>query len=240
MAIKISSIESYVDYISKNFNSEEILFRGQPLDMPLLPKIARLKYTIDSFEAEKKMINDFEIQAFPYLEFTPKNKFELLALAQHHGLATRLLDWSKSPFAALWFAVKDPPIKNNKGELQNGVVWAFSPDESHYIDTTKVTSPLTITKTMLFKPKHITKRIVAQSGFFTVHYRSSDGKFIPLEKNKKYIDNLIKFEIIATEFNEIRLQLDRFNINSASLFPDLDGLCRNIQWNYTFFEDEMP
>lgn len=57
-------------------------------------------------EGEKLMIEYFIRAAPPYLKHTPKSKLEWLAVAQHHGMFTRLLDWSESLLVAAFFAVK--------------------------------------------------------------------------------------------------------------------------------------
>ena len=100
--------------------------------------------------------------------------------------------------------------------------------------------PFKITRTRLFQPRHIASRIVAQSGWFTVHkYIESKDEFIPLERNKNFSLRLIKVYVEPSEFWSIRAQLDRLDINSASLFPDIDGLCSHVEWQHSCIADEV-
>lgn len=94
-------------------NKADFLFRGQNTDEPLIPRIARLKPKGDLKKIESLLIDEFERLIPPFTEFEPRNQWELLALAQHHGLPTRLLDWSYSALAALWFCVNETPKKMN-------------------------------------------------------------------------------------------------------------------------------
>lgn len=84
-----------------------VLFRGQEiLKWELLPKLSRpeyLKYNV--IEIEKQIIDEFERLSHPYLNAKSiSNLWDNLALARHHNLPTRLLDWTGNPLAALWFA----------------------------------------------------------------------------------------------------------------------------------------
>ena len=49
---------------------------------------------------------------------------------------------------------------------------------------------------------------------------------------------LTKLRIPPEAFKDMRFDLDRFNVNSAALFPDIDGLCAHIQWVNSRLQDE--
>lgn len=228
----IQSLSDYISFIQGNCETEYTLFRGQQIDKPLLPKIARIPLHNDIPRSEKLMFAEFQKKAIPFLEYHPKNDWEWLALAQHYGLPTRLLDWTASSLVAMRFAVSRPPINS-----QNGVVWIFEAEEQHLLDASIGVDKLA--RTSIFQPDHITKRIVVQNGWFSVHkYLEAKNKFIPFEKIKTVKPYLKKLIIPSSCFNEIRNQLYRCGMSDVALFPDLAGLCRTIEWCNTFMEDE--
>ncbi len=185
------------------------------------------------------MFQEFKRKAIPHLAFQPETDWDWLALAQHHGMATRLLDWTLNPLAALWFTVCSPPTRTKGGKQRCGVVWVFFPEKSDFIVPAADNPPFRVIGTRVFQPRHVAQRINAQAGWFTTHSFVVQKKhFVPLEQNKRYSAKLIKLRIPPREFEEMRYQLDRLNVNAASLFPDLDGLCRHITWEDSFLEDE--
>jgi len=92
-------------------STQPLWFRGQAsAKWPLLPKAYRRKGT-DHFERERH--RDFKLSAPTLLNGvpgyrTPASALEWMCLMQHHGLSTRLIDWTETATIALWFAVEGP------------------------------------------------------------------------------------------------------------------------------------
>jgi hypothetical protein len=197
--VQISSIIEYVRLIEEIkeeiFNKDvnaELLFRGQSTDEPLLPKLGRLTLNENIKVVEKQMFEEFKKGILPLSEIKPEVDWDYLALAQHHGLPTRLLDWTFSALTALWFAVCLPPIINKRGKIETGVVWILTPDGSDFKSNTDTLEPFDNAMTKIFRPKVVSRRISAQAGAFTVHHINKDGKIIRLELHKEFKHKLTK------------------------------------------------
>lgn len=170
----------------------------------------------------------------PYYSTPLKNVWEWLALAQHHGLPTRFLDWSRNPFAALWFAVNQAA----KDKDQFGVVWMLRPGEEDH-PTEKEMNSIECKRHMVYEPRLITERITAQSAFFTVHKGlRNDTHFEPLEESKEFKNKLTKFIIPGDKFAHFRFHLNKFGINDASIYPGLEGLSKQIKNTWSLAADE--
>ena len=238
-AFVIESVSGYIAFLEDNFGLiDDVLFRGQRQDLPLLPKLARLKprQGDDLHTTESKMLDEFKRQAPSFLEVVPVTDWDWLSLAQHYGLPTRLLDWTTNPLAALWFAIRLPA----KTPETPAVVWTFNPEKKDYVQNPTEADPRRGTRTRVFRPRHIARRIIAQSGWFTVHkYIDQDKRFIALENQRLYKKTLMKLLVPPNKFDPLRYELDRCGVNSASMLTDLSGLCIHIEWQYSLFADEL-
>lgn len=230
----VQSLSEYTKLVEETcLDQSDVLFRGQPEDLPLLPSIARERLTDDLLEVERTMLEEFQRHCLPYLRIVPSTIWEWAALAQHHGLPTRLLNWSLNPFTSLWFAVRRPSVDG-----RHGVLWILRPnDEDFAADMQKNT--LECRRSMIFAPRDITERITAQISWFTVHKCwSNDPRFEPLENSTELGSKLSKVLIPAERFAHLRFHLDRYGVNHASVFPNLDGLCAHIKWKRCYLSDE--
>lgn len=217
-------------------NEADFLFRGQQQDWPLLSKLAWTKWHGNVFETEQLILKEFARTSPKLRAHAADDDWDLLAVAQHHGLPTRLLDWTYSSLTALWFAVKDGPATDKKGHEVDGVVWMLKPLVKDFINFPTGSTPFNASRTLIFRPRIIADRIQAQSGIFTVHAAIGSGKkqrFIPLESNSNFSSKLVKLPVPASCFKTLKQELHVCGVNHSTLFPDLDGLCRHLTWRYT-------
>lgn len=235
-AVTITALDHYVDEVLAAADSDELLLRGHRCrSWPMTPGLARLSCRGGEtlLDVEQRLIAEFTRRCLPYVQRELKDEWDLLAMAQHHGLATRLLDWTANPLAALWFAVAEPATNN-----EPGVVFAFAPEPDDYVDKAK-TAPYEVDRTLFFQPSHLNARIVAQSGWFSVHkWNAQQGRLTRIDGIARYRDRVRCFEIPSGSFADLRAGLDRMGVNRASLFPDLDGLTRHLNWQNSLLPDE--
>jgi hypothetical protein len=222
----VSSFREFQDIVLEIPPDEFTLYRGQPLDKVLLPKIARFDLH-NADETEREMLDDFQQRSVHLIDYEPGSSWDWLALAQHHGMATRLLDWTENPLIALWFSMAP---KLEEMNVDYSVVWGFNVPKQDIVNSTAGKDPFKGATIKIFKPNHITKRISAQFGWFTIHKANEDGKFIPFEQNNHYSKRLFKIRINSKCFRECKARLHNFGINFASMYPDIDGLAKHVEW----------
>lgn len=234
----VSSVSEFVEVATWLYPDERVIFRGQTTekDWPLVPSVGRDMDRSKVLWREKEILEEFKRESIPYIDIVPDNdnNWQWLALAQHNRLPTRLLDWSKNPLVALWFAVKDPAKDN-----QPGVVWAFHYEESESVFGTKgLDSPFKIDQTCVYFPEHVSTSIQAQSGVFTIHHLEGEkpGRFPPLEQTKN--SDLVLTKIEVAPFHTFCCELFRVGVSPASLFPGLSGLVDKIRYDNIMREDE--
>ncbi len=196
----------------------------------LVPKIGRdgarkdpitgadLPYSKDY---EKELLDCFTREARPYLSFVPETQLDWLAVAQHHGMPTRLLDWTESPLVAAYFALKEAGFI--AGQRKDAAIYAIERPRLFETACDPNTPFSDHTALTLVRPPHLSPRITAQRGVFTHHPKPTD-KYAP--------ENLRKWVIPSKYCFKLKLILDTCVINEASLFPDLPGLAVHIGWRY--------
>lgn len=206
----------------------------------------------DFTELEHHLLRNFS-------KYAPRNVVEYdsvwhwLGVAQHHGLPTRLLDWTYSPYVATHFATANI----EKFDI-DGVVWAVNYIEAHKLlpivlkDELQKEGANAFTVKMLMKhvnslgeldnlapqkdfviflePPSIDDRFINQFAFFST---SSNPRLILDDWLLEYPDIWQKIIIPAELKWEIRDKLDQANITERVLFPGLDGLSQWLKRQYS-------
>lgn len=215
-----SSVSWYRGHASKEFKLVSGLYRGQFED------------PINYIATEKAYYNFFKRDGFLLHGETDWN---LLFIMQHHGVKTRLLDWSESFSTALFFAYSTwefkeecvvwilNPLKLNKRSL--GVEKYYTFDEN-YEDLIDVINPGFNDKSLALYPVRNSTRIVSQLGMFTL--QGKEG--IPLEEEERLEDDGVLKKILIKP--ELKKDIENFlkisGVNDHTMFPDLDGLAKHI------------
>jgi len=206
-----SEFDSILDNIGKS-----AICRGvSNHEYPLVPSLFRHPDIENADKREKRLMWVFKNQAKSNLTIHPTSDLEWLAIAQHHGLPTRLLDWSLSPLVALFFSVQD--LSPTDAAVYVYDVKRFLSDEQTKVEDIDSITP--------YFPTYSTNRLTAQSGVFTVH---------PTNQKKLESNSILKIVIKAKYKHLILRKLVKYGIHHATMFPDLDGLSKYIKYQNNY------
>lgn len=184
-------------------------YRGVTATTHLLkPSIGRFANYCRSLEMIT--MRDFRLLSRPYFSDANRSEWEWLFLAQHYGLPTRLLDWTESPFTALYFAsLGDKECDFAVYAIEKGVYNIYQEEKS----------PYSVTNNFFLSPPHIDRRITAQSAIFSIHANPALHWDHP---------DLIQFVFPGTLRKLIQTELQSLGINHRNQFPDIHGVVRDI------------
>ena len=146
--------------------------------------------------------------------------FELMALAQHHGVPTRLLDWTKNPYAAAYFAASSALSSFLKWEEgQRLAIWVLNTESIALYRRVKIIHP----------PGSISHHLAAQAGLFTVQFhkgiRGKSFDINGLESEFSALRNtpLMKLTIPVQESSRLLELCTKIGFSAARMYPGADG-----------------
>jgi hypothetical protein len=202
-------------------------------------------------DLEEHILRNFIRYSRPHFTTPPVNEWEVLVAAQHHGLPTRLLDWTYSPLVAAHFATVSGQ------EPSDRAIWRLDWKSVHrffglpelalliqdlegILGGDRPMTPWSLFSgqkdskqfACMFEPPSLNARIVAQSATFTLcsDKRVSFDRFL---EDHGLGSALTKFIIPAREAARFRDQLDLVSVDERRLFPDLDGVAAEMRRYYS-------
>lgn len=214
--MKVIEVGDFIEFhkVVAEYSGSNYLFRGQiDFDWNLTPKIGRQDFakTVPSIFKEEFLLRAWMRYSSQIITKEPINQWDRLSLAQHHGLATRLLDWTKNPLVALFFATFD--FQSEK----DASVFLF--DYRNEVFDTEKADPFKIKGSGVFHPKGVTARVISQRGIFSISHNPKKSLEI-LMPNFSFV----KLKIKGNSKKAIQKTLEQYGINEFSIYQDLDNL----------------
>jgi hypothetical protein len=225
----IRSVVTFLALLEKlELSGEEVVFRGQTSDWPLLPDIGRLPFlsqgkAYDSWLGfEDDLLDKFRKYSYPFLPVHTRSDWDWLYIARHYGLPTRLLDWTTNPLKALFFAVQD-----FRADDKDSVLWAL--ETKGWMESLERVKRDSLKDMLLVYPAHINERIVAQDACFTVFpLPTKHNEFKPANQ-ERLVKRALKFLIPAASRSTLRIELSTLGFTQRTMFPGLDGVVASIR-----------
>ncbi|WP_080857524.1 FRG domain-containing protein [Agrobacterium deltaense] len=234
-----SSLASLFSLIEAEPGKYRHLFRGQSnAEWGLVPSLYRIQDIGIGAETLEKAYDFFEVQAverffnegLPYLPPIARSYSNDRILAQHFGVPTRLLDWTRDPLVAAFFASENWHIETD------AAIYMILPDARYLPEQVR---SLGGHQAIALTPPAIDRRIPAQKSMFTFHpYGDSNQPFVPLNERPDMGNQITTSNGIERGFAKIVIpyRLKRhihqtllgLGYDRRNLFPGLDGVGADI------------
>jgi FRG domain len=240
---------SWEQFNAWNASRDGWAFRGEqdaswPLISSLARRLAQMKVPRDLWRVrEERALRVFRRKAHVYLpdRSVLEDTLRCLAMMQHHGAPTRLLDFTKSPFVAAFFALENALSDSAVYALNTPLLATMAPPQDEALTREAIdprqpghferffaagTQPLV----WFGEPSEMDRRLVAQSGLLVVP-GLTDAPLDTLLARYRSDTPLIEKVVLAHSMRADAMHtLYRMNVTQATLFPDLDGLARSIAY----------
>ena len=256
--MKVIRLERWSQFVEHTQALEGWAFRGQHgADWPLVSSLTRRLRTFCPDARlwplrEARAMRIFRRKAHIHLQDQSALEDDLrcLALMQHHGAATRLLDFTKSPFVAAFFALESARQEVSVYALNTPALWNLTPHfdptlTRHAIDPrvpghfARYFADNRFPVLWFGEPSQMDRRLAAQSGLFVVP-GVLDQSLDEILQGYGAAEELLHHFILSPAMRaEAMHALYRMNVTYATLFPDLDGLARSVGYELEAIWDRL-
>ena len=222
-------------------------------------------YRYLAFGKGKDIFQSFIHEASNYIQLSTTDYSRWAEYAQHYGVPTRFLDWSRNPLVALYFACRDQKEKDGKVWLLHAKSYdrAYPEKTAAIMDISRreildklIQGEQCCDYPMLYTPFYVDPRTSAQNSYFMV-WGAKESRFEEMFSDEKYHMCLPKkdsnvrsygqheqeallfsFLIYADRKQPLLRELDMVGINEKTLFPGLDGIGRYVERKFRFDYNE--